>query len=110
MPLHLHNVLCHMRTLSLFPFLCQSTINPRVEKKLDDIEQRLQASQMSTSLMASRQPPATFTKCTFIREVHIPVGMSMLHPAAQGFAMSNGRRQTARYTYYRDSDDSDVDD
>ena len=81
-----------------------------MEKRLDNIEQRLQVSKLSASLMASRQPPATFTNCTFIHELHIPAGMSMQRPAIQAFGMSMSRHRTTRLTYYRDSDDSDSDD
>ena len=106
--MHACNVLCHMKTLSVFPFLCQSTSTRRddIVKRLDNIEQKLQLSQTSTSLVAFRQPPARFVNCTFV-EVHIPADMAMRHPAMQGLGMRMGRRQPTRSTYYYDSDDSD---
>ena len=79
-------------------------------KRMDNLEQQHQLSQMSRSLVASRQPPAKFVNCAIICDVHISPGMSMQHPAIQGFGTSMSRQRTARITYYRDSDDSDSDD
>ena len=113
--------ICHLKTLLLFPFLCQSTNNPRLkkelndtsrklndtEKKLDDITRKLEVSQMSTSLMASTQPSYKYENCTFIHKVQIPADVAMRHPAIKG--LGGGRHQPKKLTYYNNSDDSDSD-
>ena len=104
-PLHACNVLCHMKTLSLFPFLCQSTNLREIGKKLDEMEQKLQAP-----VLNSTQPSNKYVNCTFIHNVHISADMAMQHPVAQAFGLGMGKRQTARLAKYHGTDDSDSDD
>ena len=103
-----------MKTLSVFPFLCQSTNTHRMEKrlddtdkKLDDIAKKLEVSQMSTSLMASRQPSTKIVNNTYINKVQIPADVAMQYPAIKG--LGKGRHRPKKLTYYNDSDDSDSD-
>lgn len=104
-PLHACNVQCHTKTLSLFPFLCQST-NPReIGKRLDTMEQKLQAQTSD-----SRQPLNKFVNCNYFHNVNISADAAMQHPVAQALGLGMGKRQTTRLAKYHGTDDSDLDD